>query len=227
MPITAIAPCRIDEKTGHQALERIDRAALVPAGRTFTEFEYLATASSADRPTRCHPQGPGVIGNRRQREGFRANFRQPANSAAADTHGISSAQSPPPPPPPISTSRIGRPTARSLLRAQTQAGSQGEVGVLAKKTREAFLRRPHARSSLFHAKACFLAQPDRDLVLYPGAQTASPGQLYLKAEMRDQIGEVHRLFNETRPEALPLGHDEKTAHRVRAEKMSPSLRSAA
>src|SRR5712692_4016135 len=67
-----------------------------------------------------------------------------------------------------------------------------------------------------------MAQPNRDLVLHPRAQTPSPWRLRFQARPACQNRAVHRLLQRNNGNAIPLDLCRKTSGRW-SHKMSPSL----
>ena len=59
-----------------------------------------------------------------------------------------------------------------------------------------------------------MAQPNRDLVLYPGAKASSPWQFRQQECFARQDRAVHHLFQPDHGQALPLDHGSKTSHRL-------------
>ena len=200
----------VDEMTGVQALERAAPDLPVQPGKVARrEFEYIrhgtqTVIAAFDIAT---GQVTASVGETRTEQDY-ANFLDTLFAAGApttkwrviadnlNTHVSESVQ------------YRGRPRRKGQVR---RAGFNGHA--------RSFSARPKPQDPLsLHTQTRFLAQPDRDLVLHPRAQTPAPRQLHFQRTPEGSHRSLHRLFQSHPRKAVQVDHDRKTARR-----MSPKM----
>jgi hypothetical protein len=182
----------IDEMTGIQALERIAPGLpMMPGKVERREFEYRrhGTQTLIAAFDVATDKVEGVIGKTRTEKDFARFLRSLLRSAASDVRWDIVCDN--------LNIHLSEAVVRSWLAtagSRTSSASRVSPARFQGHQRRLPVSAPASRHLPLHAQTRLVAQPDRNLVLHPGAKAHPPGQFRQQESAAHQNRRVHRIL---------------------------------